>query len=235
MLVLLVSSLKVLVTVSVLSIVNKQRLKRHGLLPCTQAQVCDVFLCHRGETKRGLVSHLERRLQRACFDVFADFTMEKGGAAWEKILAKLRGARCIIVVLSSDFEASWYCLEELCIAVERRDFVLPVFLDREPAEWNDATLQSTFKTLCAENPSTDATTVEHWRNALGGEGVGGIAGFVHNHDIECVLSNAHTFCVSNKYYVRDRNIMCHDAVSKGSSWIRYLQRLCGLSRDKCGC
>ena len=146
-----------------------------------------MFLCHRGETKRGLVSHLERRLQHASFDVFADFTMEQGGAAWEKILAKLRGARCIIIVLSLDFEASWYCLEELCIAVERRNVVRPIFLDREPAQWDDALLQSTFDKLCAKKPSTAAATLERWRSALGDNGVGGIPGLEHRCDRECVL------------------------------------------------
>ena len=146
-----------------------------------------MFLCHRGETKRGLVSHLEGRLQHASFDVFADFTMEQGGAAWEKILAKLRGARCVIIVLSLDFEASWYCLEELYNAMERRNIVLPIFLDREPAQWDDALLQRTFDKLCAKKPSTDAATLERWRSALGASGVGGITGRLHKRDTECVL------------------------------------------------
>lgn len=163
---------------------------------CKQAQVCDVFLCHHGETKRGLVSHLERRLLRACFDVFADFSMERGGAAWERILAKLRDARCIVVVLSLDFEASWYCLEELRVAIERQNVVLPIFLDREPAHWDEALLQSSFDKLCAEKLSTDVAILEQWRSALGGEGLGGIAGFVHKYDRECALFNTHTSCVS---------------------------------------
>lgn len=148
-----------------------------------------MFLCHRGETKRGLVSHLEGRLRRASFDVFADFTMEQGGVAWEKTLTKLRGARCIIVVLSVDFEASWYCLEELCVAMERREIVLPIFFYREPAEWDDVLLLSTFEKLRANQKRTDAATLERWRSALGGQGVGAIGGWVHRRDTECVLLN----------------------------------------------
>lgn len=115
-----------------------------------------------------------------------DFTLEQGGAAWETILAKLRGARCIIIVLSANFEASSFCLEELCIALERPRVVLPLFLDRDFTNWDDARLQSTFKALCAKNPSTDAALLERWRSALGSEGVEGIPGFVHRSDIECV-------------------------------------------------
>ena len=155
-------------------------------LACTQAQGCAVFLFHRGETKKGLVSHLERRLQHAMYDVFADFTMDKGGTAWQNILVKLRGACCTIVVLSLDFEASWYCLEELCVALEGRrqgrSIVLHIFLDREPGIWDDALLQSTFEALCNEKSSTDAAALERWRNALGVEGVAGIAGFEHRRD-----------------------------------------------------
>ena len=111
--------------------------------------------------------------------------MEQGGAAWETTLAKLRGARCVIVVLSTNFKASRYFLEELC--VKRRDIILPIFLDRDPAQWDGALLLSTFGTLCAEEPSTYASEVERWRIALGASGVEGIGGLLHKRDTECVL------------------------------------------------
>ena len=139
------------------------------------------------EYQAGLCQPPGKAFAERFLDVFADYLLKPGCGAETAFEAKLRGARCVVVVLSVNFEASSYCLEELCVALERRSFVLPIFLDREPAEWDDALLRNTSETLCSKKSSTDAAALERWRMALGTEGVGGIAGWVHRRNTECVL------------------------------------------------
>lgn len=76
----------------------------------------DVFVCHRGETKRKLVSHVKARLQRSSLHVFVDYELEKGGDSWQNILESLRRARRVLAILSPEFERSPWCLEELWAA-----------------------------------------------------------------------------------------------------------------------
>ena len=93
----------------------------------------DVFICHRGETKRNLVSHVKARLQRSCLRVFVDYELEKGGDSWQTILESLRGAQRVLVILSPGFESSPWFLEELWAATQRPDtdnIVLPILRQR---------------------------------------------------------------------------------------------------------
>ena len=149
-----------------------------------EKQACDVFVSHRGTLKRGVISQVVQRLQRANLDVFVDYNMIKGVDAWALILAKLRGAHRILLVLSPGFEESPWCLEEARIAAERCVAVLPVFLDREPRDVDEALLQRAWQELRQERPGASATTPELWRTALGC--IGGVAGWVHRSGTECV-------------------------------------------------
>ena len=77
-------------------------------------ELCDVFLSHRGpDTKHGLVGHIHCRLERAQLKTFMDADLEAGNFSWDTILAKLRGARTVLLVLSPKFQTSWWCAAEL--------------------------------------------------------------------------------------------------------------------------
>ena len=138
-------------------------------------QACDVFICHRGpEVKRNLVGHIKERLQRANLIVFVDYELRKGVESWPSILAMLRGARRVLILLTPGFEESPWCLEEARAAAARLDAVLPVLLDRE-ASWDPEKLwaaydvfsaESDFDQLRAEKPGLAALLVKHWRGAL---------------------------------------------------------------------
>ena len=69
-----------------------------------------MFISYRGpDTKHGLVGHIHSRLQRGNLTVFMDADLEAGNAAWDTILANLRGARTVLLVLSPKFQTSWWC------------------------------------------------------------------------------------------------------------------------------
>ena len=158
---------------------------RAGLWGPTAGQACDVFICHRGPTVKGnLVGHIKERLQRANLAVFVDYGMRKGVESWPHVVATLRGARGVLVLLTSDFEESPWCLEEVrAIAVRldearaggaRQVAALPVFIDRQ-ASWDQGKLlaaftklsaEKDFQQLHAEEPVLAADMVAHWRRAL---------------------------------------------------------------------
>ncbi|KAK9845999.1 hypothetical protein WJX81_008025 [Elliptochloris bilobata] len=139
-------------------------------------QPCDVFLSHRGpDSKRHLVSHLVQRLERASLNVFVDYTMPKGVESWKTILAKLRGARRIVILLSPRFEESCWCLEEVRAAAQRLDAVLPIFLNRAPGQCNTSELQRAEVELRKEEPGAPANVVERWRMAV--ESLGSVSGW----------------------------------------------------------
>ena len=53
------------------------------------------------------------KLQRANLDVFMDADLAAGDLSWDAILAKLRGARTLLLVLSPKFQTSWWCASTL--------------------------------------------------------------------------------------------------------------------------
>ena len=73
-----------------------------------------MFISHRGpDTKFGLVGDIKARLERSNVKVFMDADLEAGNFAWDTILAKLRGAKTVLLVLSPKFQTSWWCAASL--------------------------------------------------------------------------------------------------------------------------
>ena len=137
-------------------------------------QACDVFICHHGPVKHSLLGHIKERLERANLVVFADYEMQRGVDSWPHVLATLRGARGVLILLTPGFEESPWCLEEARAAAVRLDAVLPVLIDRE-ASWDDDKLAAAFiefaadrdfHQLRAEEPGLAANILEHWHKAL---------------------------------------------------------------------
>ena len=143
-----------------------------------------MFVSHRGTLKRGLISHIVKRLRRANLDVFVDYEMSKGVESWALILAKLRGAHRVLLVLSPGFEESPWCLEEARVAAERCEAVLPVFFDRKPGDVDAAQLQRAWQKLRHERPSAPANTPELWQGAL--RDIAGVSGWEHRIGTQCV-------------------------------------------------
>ena len=149
-------------------------------------QACDIFICHRGPDVKGdLVGHIEERLKRANLIVFVDYGMPKGVVgSWAHVLATLRGARGVLILLTPGFEESPWCLEEARAVAARLSepraagaaqvAVLPVFIDRRdkwdeetlPAALNEFAADRDFDQLREEEPQTAANILAHWRSAL---------------------------------------------------------------------
>ena len=139
----------------------------------------EVFVSHRGPAaKQKLVSHIVETLRSAKVQVFVDFSTEKGAPAWETILANLREAKVVLLVLTPGFESSCWCLEEARVMAERKESVFPLFYDRVPGYWSERDLTVSFEELYRKLPDTPADTMDLWRCALGC--ISGLPGWVHN-------------------------------------------------------
>jgi hypothetical protein len=88
----------------------------------------DVFICHRGETKRDFSDWLTKELQHHKFTVFLDqLSLRPGAAALATIDAALRAAQVVVAVLSEGFFASRHCVGELRRCRELGKRVVPLF------------------------------------------------------------------------------------------------------------
>ena len=154
-------------------------------------QACDVFICHRGPVKHNLVETIKERLERANLTVFVDYKMRKGLFSWPHVLATLRGARRMLILLTPDFEESPWCLEEARAAVVRQDAVLPVFIDRK-ASWDDEKLLAAFNEFAAdrdfqqlrsEERALASGLLEIWRKAL--DAVACVSYMMHSSTARC--------------------------------------------------
>ena len=145
-----------------------------------------MFICHQGP-EVNLVRHITERLQRANLVVSADHQMREAGEPWPRVLATLRGARGVLLLLTPGFEESPWCLEEARAVAARlaaargsaaaQAAILPVFIGRE-ASWDEEKLlaalvefwagpeHSDFAQQRADEPDLAAGLVERWREAL---------------------------------------------------------------------
>ena len=105
-------------------------------------EACDVFICHRRlDDTRSLVGTIKERLQRAGLIVCVGYELLKGAESCPHVLATLRGASRVLILLTPGFEKSPWCLEEAREAAARLDAVLPVLIDRE-ARWDKRKLRA---------------------------------------------------------------------------------------------
>ncbi|KAH7430950.1 hypothetical protein KP509_08G021600 [Ceratopteris richardii] len=98
-------------------------------------QEYDVFICHRGETKRNFVSVLGGMLRSKGITCFVDYRMPTGNDVQLEINGAIEKSKVFIVVLSPDFAGSTWCLDEIGEIMRIRDLrgtprkVIPVFYD----------------------------------------------------------------------------------------------------------
>ncbi|KAH7430963.1 hypothetical protein KP509_08G022600 [Ceratopteris richardii] len=100
-------------------------------------QEYDVFICHRGETKRNFVSVLGGMLRSKGITCFVDYRMPIGNDVKLEIKGAIEKSKVFIVVLSPHFAQSKWCLDEIGDIMEIQDRmgtsrkVIPVFYDVE--------------------------------------------------------------------------------------------------------
>ncbi|KAM0003512.1 putative TIR domain, P-loop containing nucleoside triphosphate hydrolase [Helianthus debilis subsp. tardiflorus] len=137
------------------------------------SQGCDVFLSFRGEdTRTGFTSHLYEALIRKRIRTYKDDrSLEIGNFIAPALLEAIEASRYAVVVLSSNFAASQWCLEEIAKVVDCMESgkltVIPVFYHVSPS---DVLHQSNcFEQGFANheaNPEITPQKVATWRSAF---------------------------------------------------------------------
>ncbi|MCH94662.1 TIR-NBS-LRR RCT1 resistance protein, partial [Trifolium medium] len=158
-------------------------IKRESSYMPDQPKMYDVFLSFRGEDSRAkFISHLHSSLQNAGIHVFKDDEdIQRGDQISISLLRAIGQSRISIVVLSTNYANSRWCMLELekIMEIERTRglVVVPVFYEVDPSEvrHQEGKFGKAFEDLIS-TISVDASTKSNWRREL--LDIGGIAGFV---------------------------------------------------------
>ncbi|KAG7659359.1 NB-ARC [Arabidopsis suecica] len=140
----------------------------------------DVFLSFRGkDTRKNIVSHLFWALHNSGILTFKDDQrIEPGDSISDELIKAIHTSRFAIVVISENYAASRWCLEELreiMEAVEGGTNVVPIFYGVNPCDVRHP--ERSFATVFASmgRPETDDKVLK-WREAL--TNVADLSGFV---------------------------------------------------------
>lgn len=141
-------------------------------LPCHSSSSAvwktDVFVSFRGEdVRKTFVSHLFCELDRMGINAFRDdLDLERGKSISPELVDAIKSSRFAIVVVSRNYAASSWCLDELLKIMECKDTinqtVVPIFYDVDPS---DVRRQTGSFGEDVESHS-DKEKVKKWKEAL---------------------------------------------------------------------
>uniref|UniRef100_A0A6N2MB65 TIR domain-containing protein n=1 Tax=Salix viminalis TaxID=40686 RepID=A0A6N2MB65_SALVM len=100
----------------------------------------DVFLSFRGEdTRKTITDHLHSALEQAGIRTFkGDYEVSRGGEISPQLLRAIEGSRISVVVFSTNYASSRWCLDELVKIIECmhriHQVVVPIFYDTAPSD-----------------------------------------------------------------------------------------------------
>lgn len=132
----------------------------------------DVFISFRGEdTRASFVSHLNKALNEKKIRTFFNEDEETTDEISEQLLKAIEESKVSIVVFSSNYASSRWCLNELVHILECNkstgQMVIPVFYHVDPSEV--ATQTGTFADSFAKHSrvfNRDLRIVQKWKHAL---------------------------------------------------------------------
>ena len=148
----------------------------------THRWVHDVFLSFRGEdTRNNFTGHLYKALRDRGFNTFIDDSLQKGEEISMDLVKAIESSMISIVIFSTNFASSTWCLNELVKIFECRrngQFVLPIFYKVDPSEIRKQ--EGKFGIALAEHEETfknDIKKVQMWRKTL--TEAANLSGFVY--------------------------------------------------------
>jgi hypothetical protein len=131
-----------------------------------------VFLSFRGEdTRKNFTDHLYTALKWAGIHVFRDDDAIERGADIECEVEKaIRQSKMSLIVFSSDFASSSWCLDEVAMIMEHKKhhaghIVLPVFYDVDPPEVQKQT-GDLAEAFSGHGKRFKDEKIKRWRKAL---------------------------------------------------------------------
>ncbi|KAJ7961785.1 Disease resistance protein (TIR-NBS-LRR class) [Quillaja saponaria] len=135
-----------------------------------QKWINDVFLSFRGiDTRNSLTGHLYSALANAGINTFIDDgDLPRGEDIELRLLEAIEGSRVSVIVFSTHYAASSWCLDELVKIIECRrtanQVVLPIFYKVEPSDVRKQT--GSFAEAIEKQEKRFPSKVSSWRRAL---------------------------------------------------------------------
>ncbi|XLS48363.1 hypothetical protein HN51_022721 [Arachis hypogaea] len=174
----------------------------------------DVFLSFRGkDTRSTFTSHLHAALENAGFYVFKDdVQLPRGEWISISLLEAVKDSRLSIIVLSTNYAGSKWCLEELenIMQLQRTTAhaVVPIFYDVDPSEVRHQTgaFGQKFNDLLRSHP-VEEDKEKSWRTSL--RQVGSLSGIVvvnsrnESEDIKKVVEDVTHLLDKTELFVAD--------------------------------
>ncbi|KAM1959524.1 hypothetical protein FF1_004990 [Malus domestica] len=161
----------------------------------SKGSLYDVFISFRGEdTRKGFTSHLYKALTNAGVNAFIDDEeLKRGEDITDELVRAIQGSKMSIVVLSSGYADSSWCLEELVHIMECRttlgQMVYPIFYDVDPSDVRKQT-GSFAQSFLKHTDKKKVAKVARWRAAL--TEAASLAGFVHRSRYLLISSFMHS-------------------------------------------
>ncbi|VVA20232.1 Hypothetical predicted protein [Prunus dulcis] len=130
----------------------------------------DVFISFRGEdTRKNFTGHLYVALKEAGINTFIDDDeLRRGEDIGAELVRAIQGSRISVIIFSSRYADSGWCLEELVKIMECKrtlgQIVLPIFYDVDPSDVRKQT--GSFAQSFHKHRDTDHNKVQRWRAAL---------------------------------------------------------------------
>ena len=136
----------------------------------THRSTYEVFLSFRGEdTRSGFTSHLYFALkQKGIFTFIDDEELERGKSISPTLMKAIKESRFAIVILSSNYASSTWCLDELAHIIECKEdtgmMVYPIFYHVNPSDVKKQ--EGTFAQAFDKHEKENIEKVHTWRAAL---------------------------------------------------------------------
>ncbi|GJZ03254.1 NB-ARC domains-containing protein [Tanacetum coccineum] len=128
----------------------------------------DVFLSFRGDTRNTFTSHLEGTLKQNHIRYFKDDrSIDIGNVIAPKLLKSIEASKIAVVVLSSGFAESKWCLKEIAKIVDCKLIIVPVFYHVDPSHvrhQSDCFIEGFAKH--ETDPEIAPEQVKTWRDAF---------------------------------------------------------------------
>ena len=132
----------------------------------------DVFLSFRGEdTRYNFTSHLHKAFRDKKIQTFIDDKLDRGYEISPSLLEAIEKSQISVIIFSSDYASSKWCLEELVKILEcmenNKQMVIPVFYGIDPSDVRHQT--GSFAKAFAEHEQLFKESlhkVQRWKDAL---------------------------------------------------------------------
>ncbi|GKV09104.1 hypothetical protein SLEP1_g20651 [Rubroshorea leprosula] len=130
----------------------------------------DVFLSFRGEdVRKNFLGHLDSALKKGGFRTYKDDNgLTRGSDIAPSLAEAIEHSRIAVVVFSTNYAGSGWCLDELVKIIDCRDklgqMVLPVFFHVDPSDVRNQ--RGSFGEAFARHQKVTVDKVERWKTAL---------------------------------------------------------------------